>query len=43
MAGAEIRFRVDAIDSSLGMERVARLVHPYLQRQAFAFRAHHIG
>ena len=42
MTGAEIRFRVDAIDCSLGMERITRLVHPYLQRQAFAFWAHHI-
>ena len=43
MASAEVCFRVDAIDCSLSMERIARLVHPCLQRKAFAFWALHIN
>ena len=41
MAGAEVGLAIGVVHRSLCMERVARLVHPHLQRQP-TLRTHHI-
>ena len=41
VTGAQVSLRIDIVHHAPGMERVARLVHPHLQRQP-SLRAHHV-